>query len=122
MDSKINELYEFGMALFQNGKYSEAEPIFRDILKINPNYADVLNKLGIITHLKGNTKEASEYFERALELNPKYTEASLNLAIAYNDMGEFKKAQEVFQSSADSSSDPDISGLVRSRETGKRTL
>lgn len=100
MKRDLYELYQIGTELFESGKYSEAEPILRDVTELNPNYADVLNKLGFISHLKSRFKEAAEYFERALELNPLYTEASLNLAITYNEMGEFKKAQEVFSMAA----------------------
>src|SRR4030042_1349587 len=96
VDQHTHELHELGSQLFEEGKYSEAEPILKEIVSINPKYADVHNKLGVISHLKGDFKLASQYFKKALELNPNYTEASLNLAITYNDMGEFKKAQEVF--------------------------
>jgi tetratricopeptide (TPR) repeat protein len=100
MDKSMHELYELGSQLFEEGKYSEAEPILKNIISSNPRYADVHNKLGVISHLKGDFRRASEYFKKALELNPSYTEASLNLAITYNDMGEFKKAQEVFSLAA----------------------
>ena len=100
MDQRTQELHELGSQLFEGGKYSEAEPILREVISINPGYADVHNKLGVISHLKGDFQQASQYFEKALELNPNYTEASLNLAITYNDMGEFKKAQEVFSLAA----------------------
>ena len=90
MDRRTHELHELGSQLFEEGKYSEAEPILKNVISDNPKYADVHNKLGIISHLKGAFKQASEYFRKALELNPGYTEASLNLAITYNDMGEFK--------------------------------
>ena len=100
VDQHTHELHELGSQLFEEGKYSEAEPILKDIITINPKYADVHNKLGVISHLKGDFKNASEYFKKALDLNPNYTEASLNLAITYNDMGEFKKAQEVFSLAA----------------------
>jgi tetratricopeptide (TPR) repeat protein len=100
MNQHLNELYERGKQLFEEGKYSEAEPILINVISMNPKYADVYNKLGVISHLKGNLQEAVDYFERALELNPTYTEASLNLAITYNDMYEFKKSQEVFSLAA----------------------
>ena len=100
MKQELYELYQLGTELFDTGKYSEAEPILRDVIRVNPHYADVLNKLGIMSHLKGRYREASEYFERALEINPLYTEASLNLSITYNEMGEFRKAQEVFSLAA----------------------
>ena len=100
MDKSAHELHQLGSQLFEEGKYSEAEPILRNVISENPKYADVHNKLGIIYHLKGDFRRAAEYFNKALQLNPHYTEASLNLAITYNDMGEFKKAQEVFSLAA----------------------
>ena len=118
MDKRTHELHALGSQLFEEGKYSEAEPILKNVISDNPKYADVHNKLGIIVHLKGDFKQASEYFRKALELNPHYTEASLNLAITYNDMGEFKKAQEVFSLAAQrahptpSTTDPFISGKL----------
>jgi len=100
MNQELYELYQTGNELFEAGKYAEAEPVLKDVIRMNPNYADVQNKLGIIAHLTSRFKEASEYFERAVAINPMYTEASLNLAITYNDLGEFGKAQEVFSLAA----------------------
>jgi tetratricopeptide (TPR) repeat protein len=100
MDEHLQELYELGKKLFDEGRYSEAEPVLRDVIRINPRYADVQNKLGVISNLNGDLKAAAAHFEKALELNPRYTEASLNLAVTYNDLGEFRKAQEVFSVAA----------------------
>lgn len=100
IDQSLQELYDLGKKLFEEGKLFEAEPVLKDIIVLNPRYADVYNKLGIIENLNGNLREAAGYFEKALELNPRYTEASLNLAVTYNDLGEFKKAEEVFTMAA----------------------
>ncbi|HTR44245.1 MAG TPA: tetratricopeptide repeat protein [Thermodesulfovibrionales bacterium] len=100
MKTTLDELYHMGKELFQAGKYSEAEPVLKDVVRMNERYADVWNMLGIVAHLDGRIREACESFERALHLNPLYTEVSLNLAIAYNDLGEFKKAQDVFSMAA----------------------
>ena len=108
-DQPLQELYELGKKLFEEGKLSEAEPVLRDVLVLNPRYADVHNKLGIIENLNGDLEKAAEHFEKALELNPRYTEASLNLAVTYNDLGEFNKAQEVFSMAAR------IAALTRTR-------
>jgi tetratricopeptide (TPR) repeat protein len=96
MDEHLQELYELGKKFFEEGKYHDAEPLLREVIRITPQYADVQNKLGIISNLNGDLKAAANHFEKALEINPRYTEASLNLAVTYNDLGEFKKAQEVF--------------------------
>lgn len=100
MNPRLQELHQEGTKLFEEGKYREAEPLLRQVVMQNPNYADVLNKLGVIHHLRGELKQAKEYFRKAITLNPKYTEASLNLAVTYNDLGEFDKAQEVFSLAA----------------------
>lgn len=100
MGKDVQELYELGNKLFEEGKFTDAEPILKDVIVITPKYADVYNKLGIISNLNGDLRTAAGYFEKALELNPRYTEASLNLAVTYNDLGEFKKAQEVFSMAA----------------------
>jgi len=118
MDQQIHELHERATQLFEEGKYAEAEPLLKNVISSNPKYADVHNKLGIISHLKGHVRQAAEYFKKAIELNPSYTEASLNLAITYNDMGEFRKAQEIFSVAAQiahptpSAMDPFIAGKI----------
>ncbi len=100
MDSRTLELYQLGNELFESGKYYEAEALLLDIIKTNPNYADVHNKLGIIYHQKGELDKAIHHFEEALRINPRYTEVSLNLAVTYNDIGEFKRAQDILSKAA----------------------
>lgn len=118
MDANLKELYDRGGELYNEGKYSEAEGLLREVNRLNPNYADVLNKLGVMASIKGDNEQAVLYFKRALELNPAYTEASLNLAITYNDMGDFEGAKDVFEiastiaSSAPGKLDPFAAGKL----------
>ncbi|MGD1075686.1 MAG: tetratricopeptide repeat protein [Thermodesulfovibrionales bacterium] len=100
MEKTVSELYQLGTELFDSGKYEEAEPILQEVIGLNPDYADVWDKLGIIAHLNGLLQAAAEHFEHAIRINPRYTEASLNLSITYNAMGEFQKAQDVFSIAA----------------------
>lgn len=100
MNEEIEEFYSRGKELFDKGSYAEAEKLLSEVIRVYPHYADVQNKLGVISHLKGDLKNAVDHFERALILNPKYTECSLNLAITLNEMGSFDKAQEVFLKAA----------------------
>jgi tetratricopeptide (TPR) repeat protein len=100
MSATLQELYDLGTKLFDEGKMNEAESVLQKVVAVNPNYADVHNKLGVILNLKGDLRKAAEHFEKALKLNPKYTEASLNLTVTYNDLGEYKKGREVFSMAA----------------------
>lgn len=74
-DQPLQELYELGKKLFEEGKLSEADPVLKDVLALNPRYADVHNKLGIIENLKGDLEKAVEHFEKALDFNPNLKEA-----------------------------------------------
>ena len=62
LDQRLQELYELGKKLFQEGKLSEAEPVLKDVLVLNPKYADVHNQLGIIENLKRQSGESCRAF------------------------------------------------------------
>ena len=100
MNVKIDELYEQGMNAFDKRDYETAERAFGQILKLNPNFADIHNKMGIIFNQTDRLNNAVSAFEKALELNPGYTEASLNLAITFSDLGKYEKSREVFENAA----------------------
>ena len=93
---ELKALYSDGVDCFNEGNYIKAEGLLKEVVRNNPNLADVQNKLGVITNLGGKLEEAATYFRKAVELNPRYTEASLNLAITLNELGETDEASEVF--------------------------
>lgn len=97
MQTKLDELYKQGMDAFDAKDYEKAGRIFQEILSINPRFADIQNKLGIVYSQTNRLELAAQSFEKALDLNPGYTEASLNLAITYSDIGQYEKAREVFE-------------------------
>jgi tetratricopeptide (TPR) repeat protein len=100
MAINLDELYEQGMDAFAKRDYGQAESIFHRILSVNPRFADIQNKMGIIYSTTNRLDLAVKAFEKALESNPGYTEASLNLAITYSDAGQYEKAREVFERAA----------------------
>lgn len=116
--SDIRELYEHGTELYEKGNYREAELLLKQVIGLNPNYADVLNKLGVIANLNGRLEEAASHFERAITVNPAYTEASLNLSITYNEMGRNSEAYAVMERAKSESTrgagelDPFIAGKL----------
>lgn len=122
MQVKLEELYKSGMDAFDKGDYPEAERHFLAILTINPTFADIQNKVGIIFNQTNRLQLAAKAFEKALEMNPGYTEASLNLAITYSDLGMYDKAKEVFENAArfsektqksfEPSADPFVKGKI----------
>lgn len=115
---QLEELYERGMEAFAKGDYAAAELAFMGLIKINPNFADIQNKMGIIYNQTNRLEQAAKAFEKALALNPAYTEASLNLAVTYSDMGQYDKAKEVsdraarFTETSQKSIDPFVKGKL----------
>lgn len=115
MQTTFDDLYRQGMDAFERKDYNEAEHFFVELLGINPNFADIQNKMGIILHQSNRLTLAAKAFEKALDLNPRYTEASLNLAITYSDLGMYEKSREVFERAARfiASSGGDVSSTPR---------
>jgi tetratricopeptide (TPR) repeat protein len=100
MQTKLDDLYKQGNELFDAKDYEKAGRVFQEILTINPRFADIQNKLGIIYNQTNRLELAAQAFEKALDLNAGYTEASLNLAITYSDLGMYEKARQVFERAA----------------------
>ncbi|MFY9270138.1 MAG: tetratricopeptide repeat protein [Candidatus Manganitrophaceae bacterium] len=97
----FEKIYEQARVAFDEGKMDEAEELFQKLLQTRPQgYADIYNKLGLITFQKGNADMAVVYFRKALQINPRYTEASLNLTIALNDLGRYGEAGDTFSKAA----------------------
>jgi tetratricopeptide (TPR) repeat protein len=100
MVPKLEDLYKQGTEAFEKGDYLVAERFFYTILRQNPSFADIQNKIGIIYNQTNRLSLATEAFEKALAINPAYTEAALNLAITYSDLGKYEKAREIFEQAA----------------------
>ena len=100
MHTKLDELYKQGMEAFDAKDFEKAGRIFQELLAVNPRFADIQNKLGIIYNQTNRLELAAQAFEKALDLNAGYTEASLNLAITYSELGMYEKARQVFERAA----------------------
>lgn len=73
--------------------YVSYKKIVDQVLAKNPNDADLLYNLGVISS-KTDTKSAEDYYKRAIAIKPDYTNAYLNLAIMKLD-GEKKLIDEM---------------------------
>ncbi len=83
----------FGVALNNAGRFSEAIAEQQIALNLNPNYPEAYNDLGLSLMNAGHRQEALEQFRTALKLSPQYDGAYYNLGKAYADEGELEQAQ-----------------------------
>jgi tetratricopeptide (TPR) repeat protein len=124
-DPEFERVYRTAQECFDEQRFDEAERLFLKLLDRNTRgYADVFNRLGLISVQKGLYERAAQYFEKALAINPKYTDASLNLVVTYNELRNFSDAERVFNRAAKvvrsepASLDPFIQGKL-ANEHGK---
>lgn len=75
-----DERLDDALRLHRQGKLEQAEAIYRNVLRQQPNHADALHFLGLLRHQKGADDEAIALIERAIAASPQAAEAVYNLA------------------------------------------
>lgn len=81
------ELSRRGTELMAAGRYAEAVPVYRDLVKAVPGQAGLLANLGMALHLSGQDAEAIAALEAALKLDPDSVPAALFLGTARLGLG-----------------------------------
>ncbi len=88
----------FGQAIvFQNQKdFPKAIEAYEKVLKIDPNYAEAYNNLGIIYNQTGNFEKAVFHLQKAIAADPKYFKAYNNLGVILYQNGHLEAAADQF--------------------------
>jgi len=89
--------YDYGVLLFGQHNFPEAEKAFRRALEINPNYAEAHNNLGTIYERRGRLAEAAQEFREAIAARPDYPLARFHLGRILVNQGEFGQAIAQFE-------------------------
>ncbi|MFB3850681.1 MAG: sulfatase-like hydrolase/transferase [Acidobacteriota bacterium] len=87
---------EFGRGFLQNGKFSEALPIYDDFLKKYPYSSELFTEKATIFFNLGRIGEAKEAIKKSLSIDPKNSVAYLNLGNIFIIEKDYKKAEESF--------------------------
>jgi len=93
----ISDALAIAIQHHQSGRLHAAEQIYRQILQVEPDNADVLHLLGVIAHQVGRLDEAVACYRRALELKPDDVVANNNLGIALRNQGNLNGAVACFR-------------------------
>jgi YaiO family outer membrane protein len=78
--SLLETTLERARKLRDEGRFAEAEAVYREALALSPGNADVLVALGLVSGFQQNFSEAEGFFRAALERAPDYLDARLGLA------------------------------------------
>lgn len=93
----VGELNDRGMLYLSKGMLNEAEELFKQAIKLDPNYAIAHNNLAVIYLKKGFYKEAIKELRIATQLKPDYAEAFNNLGVAYFQRQKYTEAKWSFE-------------------------
>lgn len=75
-------MFQQALALHEQGRFDEAENLYRQILETAPQNPDVLNLLGLVAQAKGIHNEAVELFYKAVCEAPTHAPFYFNLALS----------------------------------------
>ena len=82
---------------FEFGKTAKAEQIWKEILKVNAEYAHALKGLGDVSNINGNLPEAVTYYRRAVLSDPTNLARQLTLGIALMYASQFEDSKRTFE-------------------------
>lgn len=94
-------LFQQALAAHEQGRFDEAEHIYRQILETAPKNPDVLNMLGLVAQAKGVHNQAIELFYKAIKQAPKHAPLYFNLAISLAALGHDIEALDNLQKACD---------------------
>lgn len=79
-------------ALHQQGKLADAQRLYGEVLRQQPNHFDALHRLAVIAAQTGQAERSAELFRRAIKLNAKIPAVHRNLGMTLFELKRYKEA------------------------------
>jgi tetratricopeptide (TPR) repeat protein len=92
----VHDKFRQGVALHQQGRFAEAEQIYRDVLQHDPKSFEAMHLLGILALQTRKPQQAVELIEKAIALNPAVPTAHCNLGSALTALQRHAEALASF--------------------------
>jgi len=97
-DDQNDKAYtELGQFYIKQGKYSQAEEVYKKAIELNPQNDKAYAGLGQVYCAQGEYAKAGELLKKAIELNPQNDEAYIGLGRCYREQDKFFQAEESFK-------------------------
>jgi Tfp pilus assembly protein PilF len=94
---KIRKQLELALKLRQAGNLLQAELIYKEILRKQPNNYYIYSSLGFINKEKGQFDEAIIYYQKAIQLNRNLGDAHYNLGVIFQEQKRLDEAINCYQ-------------------------
>jgi len=93
----IDEEIRLALKHYQAGNLQQSEAIYREILKVNQNNADVFFYLGLTLQTKGQLDDALACYQKAVELRDTFFTAYNNIGNILQKKGQIDEAMTYYQ-------------------------
>ncbi len=94
---KAEDEMQLALEYFKKGNLKQAENLFTEILKTQPDNVNVLHMLGVICFQLKNYDSAIQYSKRAVQFNPFNADVYNNLGAALQNKGQLDEAITCYQ-------------------------
>lgn len=94
---KLGAVNNLGSLLKGSGDLQNAQILYQQALKIDPNFAIAHCNLGATLKAMGQFTSAIEHYKSAIALNPNYAEAYQNLGVVLLKLGQVPESLEAFR-------------------------
>ena len=88
----VPQAIQIGVEHHRAGRLAEAELVYQQVLKADPNNPVALNLLGVIAHQVGKHEMSVQLIGRALALKPDYADALSNRGNALQELKRYEEA------------------------------
>ena len=95
MELTVDQALQEGVAAHREGKFQDAERLYRAILQARPNHPDANHNLGVLAVAIGKPLEAIPLFKLALEANPRIDQFWLSYIDALIKLERIDEAKRV---------------------------
>ncbi len=90
-------LYLKAVSLHREGRISQAEPLYLQVISLQPKHADAHHMLGVIYYQTNRPIEAAHQIEQALVIQPRNLDYLNNYGLALRASGQLDAAVKSFQ-------------------------
>ena len=90
-------LLQSALTLHQQGQWTEAEVLYREIVQAQPNHFEALHLLATVSFQRKNYGEAVALFERAIKINDRHPGSLNNYGLALKELQRYDEALENYE-------------------------
>ena len=122
MELSIDQALQQSVAAHREGRFEEAEKLYKSILNSWPQHPDANHNLGILAVDVGKVRESLPYFKAALKANPGIKQFWLSYIDALVKLGHFESAKALLQRGKEAGLKNDIVEQLKKRlDTARET-